>query len=165
MTSPDLAARIAKLKTLYGSFDWAKLNQFSYIEHQGDLIVTNNTITVTDSTNVVIQSTLNDSTLIADSFQAGDKQDMKQLKEFLEQLKVELPKTPFEKEEKAQAIAEQANLLVKEGAKKNPNKTLLKTFSDGIKGTAVFLKDTVPAVATISTQIISLIGKIHGLPL
>jgi hypothetical protein len=165
MTSPDLASRISKLKSLYGSFDWARLNQFSFIEHQGDLIVTNNTITVTDSTNVVIQSTLDRSMLIADSLQAGDERDRKQLKELLAQLKVELPKTPFEKEEKAQALAEQADLLVKEGAKKSPNKTLLQSFSDGIKGTAGFLKDTVPAVATISAQIISLIGKIHGLPL
>jgi hypothetical protein len=36
-----------------------------------------------------------------------------------------MPKTPFEKEEKAQALAEQADLLVKEGAKKRRAQTRL----------------------------------------
>ena len=55
LTRPDLTDRIAKLSKLYGRFDWRQLDRFSYIEHQGDLIVTNNTITVSNSTNVVIQ--------------------------------------------------------------------------------------------------------------
>jgi hypothetical protein len=45
LTSPDLAKHIAKLVKLYPHFDWAKLDRFSYVEHQGDLIVTNSTIT------------------------------------------------------------------------------------------------------------------------
>jgi hypothetical protein len=59
----------------------------------------------------------------------------------------------------------QTELLVTEATVENPNKSLLQAFSDGIKGTAGFLKDAVPAVATISTQIIALIGKIHGIGL
>jgi hypothetical protein len=149
---------------LYGHFDWAKLDRFSYIEHEGDMIVTNNTITVTNSANVVIQSTLNNSVLTAGSLQSGNDIDRNKLKELLEQLQAELPKTLFEKEEKAKALATQTKLLVDEAAHENPNKSLLQTFGDGIKGTAGFLKDTVPAVATISSQIIGLIGKIHVLP-
>jgi hypothetical protein len=45
LTSPDLAEHIAKLVKLYPDFDWSKLDRFSYVEHRGDLIVTNSTIT------------------------------------------------------------------------------------------------------------------------
>jgi len=43
LTSPDLAAHTAKLVKLYPHFDRAKLDRFSHVEHQGDLIVTNST--------------------------------------------------------------------------------------------------------------------------
>jgi hypothetical protein len=163
LSSPDLAAKIDKLKHLYGAFDWAQLDRFSYIEHEGDLIVTNNTITVTNSSNVVIQSHLSNAQLTAGTLSAGDDAQRKQLQSLLQQLQEALPKASFDKSEQAEALAAQAKGIVDEAAKAQPNKTLLKSMADALKTTAGFLKDTVPAVVTISAQIVTLIGKLHGI--
>jgi hypothetical protein len=163
LSSPDLAAKIDKLKHLYGAFDWAQLDRFSYIEHEGDLIVTNNTITVTNSSNVVIQSHLSNAQLTAGTLSAGDDAQRKQLQSLLQQLQEALPKASFDKSEQAEALAAQTKGIVDEAAKAQPNKTLLKSMADGLKTTAGFLKDTVPAVVTISAQIVTLIGKLHGI--
>jgi len=165
LTSPDLAEKIAKLVKMYGQFDWAQLDRFSYVEHQGDLIVTNNTITVTNSTNVVIQSTLTNAQLVAGTIPAGDDTQKKQLQNLLQELQDALPKTSFDKAEQAEALATQAKGIVDEAAKPQPNKTVLQLFGQGLKTTAEFLKDTVPSVVTIAGQIASLIGKIHGIAL
>jgi ElaB/YqjD/DUF883 family membrane-anchored ribosome-binding protein len=165
LTSPDLAAKVAKLRHLYGSFDWAQLDRFSYVEHQGDLIVTNNTITVSNSTNVVIQSTLNNAQLTAGSLPAGDDSQRKELQSLLQQLQDALPRTSFDKAEQAEDLAAQAKEMVDEAAKAQPNKSRLQRVGEGLKKTADFLKDTVPSTVTIAGQIVSLIGKIHGIAL
>jgi hypothetical protein len=165
LTSPDLAEKIAKLRKLYGHFDWAQLNRFSYVEHQGDLIVTNNTITVSNSTNVVIQSSLTNAQLIAGTIPAGDDSQRKKLQELLQQLQDALPKTSFDKAEQAEALATQAKGIVDEAAKAKPNKTTLQLFGQGLKTTAEFLKDAVPSAVTIAGQIVGIIGKIHGIAL
>jgi hypothetical protein len=162
LTSPDLANKIAKLKKLYGHFDWAQLDRFSYVEHQGDLIVTNNTITVSNSTNVVIQSNLTNAQLTAGTMAAGDDIQRKELQTLLQRLQDALPKTPFDKGEQAEALAAQAKGLVDEAAKPHPNRTTLQMFGHGLKTTADFLKEVVPSSVTIAGQIVALIGKMHG---
>jgi len=163
MTSPDLVERMAKLKKLYPGFDWAQLARFSYIERQGDLIVTNNNITVTNSTNVIIQSTLTNAQVTAGAIPAGDDSQRKQLQQLLQQLQDALPTTPFDKSEHAEALATQAKVLVDEAAKPQANKTTLQVFGQGLKTAAEFLKDAVPSAVTIAGQIASLIGKMHGI--
>jgi hypothetical protein len=164
LTSPDLAEKIAKLTKLYGFFDWRQLDRFSFIEHQGDLIVTNNTITVSNSTNVVIQSTLSNAQLTAGTIPAADSAERKQLQDLLKQLQDALPKAPFDKGEEVEDLAGQAKEMVDEAAKTQPNKSRLQRIGEGIKKTAEFLKDTVPSAVTIGSQIVALVGKIHGLP-
>jgi ElaB/YqjD/DUF883 family membrane-anchored ribosome-binding protein len=165
LTSPDLADKIAKLVKLYGQFDWKQLDRFSYIEHQGDLLVTNNTITVSNSTNVVIQSTLSNAQLTAGTIPAGDASQRKELQDLLQQLQDALPKTSFDKAEEAEDLAAQAKDIVDEAAKTQPNKTRLQRIGTGVKETAEFLKDTVPSAVAIGGQIVALIGKIHGIGL
>jgi len=165
LTSPRLTEKIAKLTQLYGSFDWAQLDRFSYVEHQGDLIVTNNTITVSDSTNVLIQNDIKHANVTAGSFQAGDESQKNQLKVLLQQLQDALAKAPFDKEAPAKAVAQQAKDLVDAASGPKPNQFHLDGIAHGLKRTADFLKDAVPSVAAISAQIVSVIGKIHGLSL
>jgi hypothetical protein len=165
LTSPDLAAKIAELRRLFGHFDWEQLDRFSYIEHQGDLIVTNNTITVTNSTNVVIQSTLTSAQLVAGTMAAGDDSERQKLQELLQNLRDVLPTAPFDRGEQAEALATQAKGLVEEAAKPQPNKTTLQVFGEGLRRTSEFVKDAVPAVVTIVGQIVSVVGRIHGISL
>ncbi len=165
LTSPDLADKIGKLKALYGYFDWSQLDRFSYVEHQGDLIVTNNNITVSNSTNVVIQSTLSNAQLVAGTIPAGDASQRKQLQDLLKQLQDVLPKTSFDKSDQAEDLAGQAKEIVEEAAKPQPNKPRLQRIAEGLKKTADFLKDSVPAAVTIGGQIVTLIAKIHGIAL
>lgn len=163
LTSPDLAEKIATLTKLYGHFDWTQLDRFSYVKHQGDLIVTNNTITVSNSTNVVIQSTLSNAQLTAGTLPAGDASQRKQLQELLQQLQDALPRTAFDKAEQAEDLATQAKEIVDEAAKPQPNKSRLQRIGEGLRKTADFLKDTVPSAITIGGQIVALVGKIHGI--
>lgn len=165
LTSPDLADKIAKLSKLYGRFDWQQLDRFSYVEHQGDLIVTNNTITVSNSTNVVIQSTLSNAQLMAGTIPAGDASQRKELQDLLKQLQDALPKTSFDKSEQAEDLAEQAKQIVDEAAKTQPNKSRLQRIGTSLKETAEFLKDTVPSAVALGGQIVALIGRIHGIGL
>jgi hypothetical protein len=164
LTSPDLAARIAQLAKLYGHFDWTQLDRFSYIEHKGDLIVTTNNISVNNSSNVVIQSTLTNAQLVAGSLPSANDSERQRLRELLEQLQRTLPTTPFDKSEQAEAVAQQAETLVEEAAKPKPNRTTLQVLGQGLKATADFIKDAVPATLGIVTEIVALISRIHGLP-
>ena len=165
LTSPRLTEKIAKLSELYGVFDWANLDRFSYTEHKGDLIVTNNTITVSDSTNVIIQNDIKDSQLTATNGNAGTSAEREELKRLLSLLALELPKAPFDQEDAAKAVAKHAKDLVENASREKPNRFVLGPVVQGLKGAAAFLKDTLPAVATISSQIVSLVGKMHGLTL
>lgn len=164
LTSPDLAGRIAELAKLYGHFDWGRLDRFSYVAHQGDLIVTNNTITVSNSTNVVIQSTLTDAHLVAGNMSSGGDADRLELRRLLDELQKVLPTAPFDRGDQAEAVANQAKNLVEEVAKPKPNQTSLKVLGQGLRTTAEFIKDAVPSALTIVTQLLSLISRVHGLP-
>jgi hypothetical protein len=165
MTAPSLAEKIGNLVQLYGHFDWAQLDRFSYVEHEGDVIVTSNSYNIQNSQNVVINSTLTDTILTAGAMPVADEAQKKELQDLLQKLKDELPQAAIEKSAEAEAVAAQAKGLVEEAAKPQPNKPMLQMFGQGLKSTATFLKDTVPAVVTIAGQITSLIGKIHGIGL
>jgi hypothetical protein len=82
----------------------------------------------------------------------------------LDQLQRALPETPFDKSEQAEAVAQQAKSLVEEAAKPKPNRTTLQVLGQGLKATADFIKDAVPATLGIVTEIVALISRIHGLP-
>lgn len=164
LSSPELAAIVGRLKKLYGHFEWEMLDRFSYIEHQGDVIVTNETYNVTGG-NVFIKSTIEDSIITASSLHKGSESDKKELENLLKQLQTELSKTPAGKEEEAKTAAVRAKGLVDEAVLEKPDEDLLHTLSVKLKGAASFLKDVVPAVATLSTQIIALVARVHGLAL
>ena len=163
MTAPSLAEKIGKLARLYGHFDWAQLDRFSYVEHEGDVIVTSNSYNVQNSQNVVINSTLTNAILTVSAMPVGDEAQKRELKDLLQKLNDALPQTAVEKSAEAEAVAAQAKGLVEEAAKPQPNKPMLQMFGQGLKNTAAFLKDTVPAAVTIAGQITSLVGKIHGI--
>jgi hypothetical protein len=162
LRSSSLAKQIKKLSELYGSFQWKDLDRFTYIEHQGDVIV-NNTITVTDSQNVVIQSTLHNAQLNVTAMPAADDDTRRQLAEALDKLKAALEISSSARSDDAEAVGTQADVLIAEAAKPKPNKSLLQSMTAGLKAAASFLKDTAPAGLTAVDEIIAIVKKVHDL--
>jgi hypothetical protein len=123
------------------------------------------TITITGSQNVNVESTLTNVQMSVGAIAAASDADKKQLQDLLKQLNDALKQVPAEKAEQAEAVATQASQLVETAAKDKPNKTMLQVVGNGLRQTADFLKDAIPSAVTIAGQIVSLIGKIHGIPI
>ena len=87
------------------------------------------------------------------------KQDLEKL---VTQLHDELQKVPPENDEKAKAVAEATESLIKIVNKEKPNKSLVQIGAEGLKQAAKNLASVTPTVLTIATQIVAAIMKIIG---
>jgi hypothetical protein len=143
--------------------------QIIYIEsNTGVINMSNDTINVINSQNVNIKSKLENVQQNVGSIAAASEEQKKELETLLQGLSTALQAMPSEKVEDREAkdtITDLTKDLVDAAAKPEPNKTKLQLISDGLKKTASFLKEVAPSVFTIAGQIVSLVGKIHGLPL
>jgi hypothetical protein len=131
----------------------------------GVLDMSTGPITVIGSTNVAINSTLSNVQQIVENMPKGEAADKENLKHLFQGLMDALQKVPVDKSESAEAVATQASHLAEAAAKEKPNRTTLQLMGGALKQAAEFLKDAAPAVVVIVGQIISIIGKMHGLPL
>jgi hypothetical protein len=86
-----------------------------------------------------------------------------ELQQLIGQLKEALAHVPAGKEEEAEAVAETAQDLVQSATKEKPNKTKLRISAEGLKKAEETLATVMPAVLTIATQIVQVIGKYTGM--
>lgn len=94
-----------------------------------------------------------------------DQETKKQLMELIEQLKLELQKTPPERREAAEAIADSAKALVEAGTKSKPNKTTLQITAQGLKKAAECVADIMPTVLSVASSIVKSVSLLSGHPL
>jgi hypothetical protein len=90
----------------------------------------------------------------------GKEQDLATL---LEALTEALKTAPANKSEQAEALVSQAAQLIEIAGNDHPNRTMLQVISSGLKQTAEFLKEAVPAAVKLTGQILDVISKLHGL--
>jgi len=114
---------------------------------------------------VNIDSTLNNVNQTITAANDMDETTKQQLKELVEQLNVELKKTPENNAGDAEAVADAAKALVDAGTKPNPNKSTIQITADGLKKAAQNIASVMPAVLTIATGIVRTIYQLNGMPL
>lgn len=141
----------------------ATINIGQYIASAESVMST--TTSVTNSQNVNIGSTLTNVQQTVQAMPVGNDADRKELQDLLAKLHDALKAAPAEKAAAAGLVASRTDELVKAGADKNPDKSMLRMIGDGLKQAAEFLKDAVPSALTIAGQIVAVVGRIHGIPL
>jgi hypothetical protein len=107
--------------------------------------------------NVPIKSTLNDVAVTISNSPSIDEPTKAALTALIKQLEEELAKSPKEKKEEAEAVADTANMLVQTAAREKPNKATLQITADGLKKAALNLAFVLPAIVPIVKQIVSLL--------
>jgi hypothetical protein len=125
----------------------------------------NETINITNSSNINIKSTLDRVNQSVNAIPASSESDKRELQGLLKSLNELLQTIPPHKANEAEAVAEQVAHLVDAATKSKPNRTMLQVIGNGLTQTAAFLKEVAPGVITISAQIIKIVGNIHGIPL
>ncbi|RTM00423.1 hypothetical protein EJV44_03770 [Ancylobacter aquaticus] len=63
--STDLARQVDELVRLYGYIDWKQLNRINYARHTDALIVNHQVVTISGSTNVIVNSDVHNTTMNA----------------------------------------------------------------------------------------------------
>lgn len=111
---------------------------------------------------VNLKSTLNNVRQSAGQIPGGDEETRKQLQALIDQLAAELEKTPPEKKEDAEAVAETAKALVDQARSEKPNQTMLKISGEGLKQAAQNLAGVMPTVASIAVQIVAAVARLSG---
>jgi septal ring factor EnvC (AmiA/AmiB activator) len=111
---------------------------------------------------VNIKSTLTNVQQSIGDISTGDPDTRKELEKLIEQLNEALQKTPVEKQEDAQAVAETAKALVDVAKSEKPNKTMLEITGEGLKKAAQNLADVMPVVLPIASQIVVTVMKLTG---
>jgi methyl-accepting chemotaxis protein len=111
---------------------------------------------------VNLKSTLKNVRQSAGQIPGGDEDGRKQLQELIDKLAAELEKTPPEKKEDAEAVAETAKALVDQAKSEKPNKTLLQISGEGLKQAAQNLASVMPSVASIAVQIVTAVARLSG---
>ena len=106
-----------------------------------------------------IKSTLKNVQQVVGEIHTGDEDAKKELVSLFEKLSNELEKTPVEKKDEAQAVAETAKILVDQAKAPQPNRTLLQITGEGLKAAAKNLAEVIPSILPIATQIVMSIGK------
>jgi len=95
----------------------------------------------------------------APAFNNNDKETLDKL---IGQLETALNSAPPAKASEAEAVLTMLKSLIEEVSKQKPNKTMISVSANGLKEAAETLKAVVPAVLTISGQIVSHILKTTG---
>jgi hypothetical protein len=113
--------------------------------------------------NVNVGSSLTGMQQTAGEMAAGGGAEEQDLAALLEILTKILNTTPTNKSEESEALAAQAAQLVEAAGKDHPNRTMLQVISGGLKQTAEFLKDAVPAAVKVTGQILDVVARLHGL--
>jgi hypothetical protein len=131
------------------------MNQDNSVHISGNII----------NSNVNIGSTLSNVNQTITAANDMDETTKQQLKELVENLSVELKKTPENKAEEAQAVADLTKTLVEEGTKPTPNKTTIQITAEGLKTAAQNIANVMPVVLTIATGIVKTIFQLRGIPL
>jgi regulator of replication initiation timing len=111
---------------------------------------------------VNIKSTLTDVKQSVGEIPTEDEAVKKALTSLISQLQETLEKTPQEKQEQAEAVAQSAQALVEQAKAEKPNRTLLKISAEGLKQAAQNLADVMPAVVGIAAQIALAVNKATG---
>jgi len=112
-----------------------------------------------------IDSMLEQVTQNIDSTHSLNESDKKNLLELIDQLKIELLKTPPAKKEEAEALAESAKTLVEAGTKAQPNRTTIQITAEGLKKAAENMAEVMPTVITIASSIVKMVFRFVGIPL
>lgn len=94
-----------------------------------------------------------------------DEAGKKQLAELIEQLKIELQKTPVEKREDAEDLADSAKALVEAGTKEQPNKKTVQSNASRLKQAAEDIASVMPTVSIIAVSIVKTVLQLAGIPL
>jgi hypothetical protein len=111
---------------------------------------------------VNIKSTLTDVKQSVGEIPTEDEAAKEALTSLISQLQETLEKTPQEKQEQAEAVAQSAQALVEQAKAEKPNRTLLKISAEGLKQAAQNLADVMPAVVGIAAQIALAVNKATG---
>ena len=109
-----------------------------------------------------IKSTLTNVQQSVGEIPSADETARKELEVLIGQLSEALQKVPSGNEEKAQAVAETAKVLVDTARAEKPNKTMLQISGDGLKQAAQNLAGVMPAVVSIAGQIVMAVAKLTG---
>lgn len=109
---------------------------------------------------VNIKSTLTNVQQSIGDIQTDDLDTRKELEKLIEQLHEALEKTPAEKQEDAQAVAETAKALIDVAKSEKPNQTMLQITGDGLKKAAQNLAESMPLVLTLAGQIVMAVTKL-----
>jgi soluble cytochrome b562 len=109
-----------------------------------------------------IKSTLTNVQQKVGEIPTDDSLTQRELQELIGQLNETLQKAPPEKLEEAEAVAETARALVEQAADEKSNKTVIQITGEGLKKAAQNLAEVMPAVVTIATQIVLVVGKLTG---
>jgi cysteinyl-tRNA synthetase len=109
---------------------------------------------------VNIKSTLTNVQQSIGDIQTDDLDTRKELEKLIEQLHEALEKTPAEKQEDAQAVAETAKALIDVAKSEKPNQTMLQITGDGLKKAAQNLAESMPLVLTLAGQIVVAVTKL-----
>jgi len=109
-----------------------------------------------------IKSTLTNVQQSVGEIPSADETARKELEALIGQLSEALQKVPSGNEEKAQAVAETAKVLVDTARAEKPNKTMLQISGDGLKQAAQNLAGVMPAVVSIAGQIVMAVAKLTG---
>lgn len=97
---------------------------------------------------------------------AADREAVRaELLSLLRDLDVELRSAPGRRADAARKLAAQAGHLVKAATVPEPNPSMLQYIGRGLKETALFLNEAVPRAVRITSQILYIVSKLHGLGL
>lgn len=112
---------------------------------------------------VNIKSTLTNVQQSIGDIQTDDLDTRMELEKLIKQLGEALEKTPVEKQEDAQAVAETAKALIDVAKSEKPNQTMLQITGDGLKKAAQNLAESMPLVLTLAGQIVVTVTKLMSM--
>ena len=107
-----------------------------------------------------IKSTLTNVQQSIGDISTDDLEAKRELENLIEQLNEALQKTPIEKQEDAQAVAETAKALIDVAKSEKPNQTMLQITGDGLKRAAQNLAEVMPIVLTLSSRIVLAVSNL-----
>lgn len=91
---------------------------------------------------------------------AGSDSEKQQLRELLVELNAVLQQAPAASKDDAETVASFAQSLVDLAAKPQPNRSMVQITGTGLKQAAENIAGVLPAVLTIATQIVGLVGRL-----
>jgi ElaB/YqjD/DUF883 family membrane-anchored ribosome-binding protein len=110
--------------------------------------------------NVNVKSTLTNVSQTVGALPNAEEAVKAELQSLLTQLNDALQEAGKERPKEAEAVAQQAGMLVETATKEHPNPVMVNINAEGLKRAAETLASITPAVLTIVTQIIATILKL-----